>query len=1319
MSGRFPGARSPAELWNVLAAGTDTITHFDEAALREAGVSQELLDDARYVRARGILEDVDRFDAKRFSLTDSEAAAMDPQQRVFLECCLEALEMAGCDPGRTDARIGVFAGARRSTYGAVGANPATTPMGQATERLTHDPDFLTALVSYKLDLTGPSMSVQTACSTSLVAVHQACQALLAGDADLALAGGVSITLPQERGYLYQAGGIASADGRCRPFDRAADGTVTASGAGVVTLERLDDALSRGRTILAVIRGSAVNNDGARRVGFTAPGYAGQVAVIRDALAVAGVAPSSISYVETHGTATTLGDAIEVAALTEALEAAGDGPPCGLGALKSNLGHLDAAAGVAGLIKVVLALQHQQIPATLHHTQPHPDLDLAGTRFRVNTEHLDWNTGATRRAGVSAFGVGGTNAHVIVEEAPRLPDRDAPAQSAPEVLVLSASDDDALSATAQRLSAHLTAHPDLRLGDVARTLQEGRTALPHRLAVVTPSAADAATRLRSPISGSIALNRTPSVAFLLPGQGAEHPAMGAGLRGRHPVFEREYGACAAALAPRLGLDLRDPLLGDGAALADTRVAQPALFAFEYALSRQWQSMGLEPAALLGHSLGELAAACLAGVFDRDGGLSLACTRGQLMHDLAPGAMLAVRLSEAELRERLPPELDVAAINGPRLCVVAGPHAGVDAFADRLDRERVAYRAVRRDHAFHSALCEPMLERYREAIVAQRRSAPTHPIVSGVTGTWLTDAEAVDPDHWVRQVRDPVRYWNALGTLAQRCDVLLEVGPGRTLTGFAAEHPSHPGRIRAVASLGGPRDEHAAMLAALGNLWTAGVPVDWAAHRADKTARLLPLPTYPLRRQRCWIDLAAAEPAPLRRQTANGRARSDAVVSASTVEAGVAEVWQELFGGQPVGSEDNFFALGGNSLLAFSMIARLEERFGREVALREIFDAPTVAGVAAALVRSSATSTPPVRATTTDLPAAPATPPLHRGLQLGLMFFSANDHGSGTEPYQLVLDCARFADRHGFSAVWTPERHFEEFGGSYPNPSLLSAALSMVTERIHLRAGSVVLPLHHSVRVAEEWAAVDRLSGGRVGLSVATGWHPRDFVLARRAHAERRDAAIQTLRELRALWAGEAVAFPTPNGDTHEVRVLPRPVQPQLPLWWSIAGNPVTWDLAGELGVNVLTGFANQPIAELTAKIARYRAARAQHGHDPEAGTVTVMVHTFIGPSDHEVAARVATPMRTYLRSFLAQHRDGPAGQGNPRNTEDAIDMALARYLDGQALFGSEATCLTRARQLAAAGVDELACLMDFGLPAGEVLGALPALARVRDLLATPT
>jgi phthiocerol/phenolphthiocerol synthesis type-I polyketide synthase E len=865
MSCRFPGAASVEDFWCNLREGVESIRRFDRRELEEAGVPRSLLDNPSYVPAQAALEGSDLFDAGFFGFSPRVAEATDPQHRLFLECAWEALERAGYDPVSYRGSIGLYAGVSMNTYllsrstyqeqllGAVGGLQAA--IGNRT-------DHLTLLVAYKLNLRGPAVTVQTTCSTSLVAIHLACQSLLNYQCHMALAGGARVVVPQAAGYVYQPGGIHSPDGHCRPFDARAQGTITGSGVGVVVLKRLVDALKEGDEIHAVIRGTAVNNDGAVKAGYTAPSIEGQAKVIATAQAVAGVHPEEIGYIEAHGTATPLGDPIELAALTRVFRAkSGRRGFCALGAVKSNFGHLDTAAGIAGLIKTALVLKHGQIPPTLHFERANPELHLEEGPFYVPAVLTDWlPENGPRRAGVSAFGIGGTNAHIVLEEAP--PAEPSGPSRAAQLLLLSARTGAALEAATDNLRRHLETETSQNLTDVAYTLRVGRRPFEIRRSVVCHDRAEAVELLGSLHPGlvhtSLQEPRQRPLIFLYPGQGAQRARMGAELYEAEDVFRREVDLCCAKLAPWLGLDLRQELLApeEKSRLDETFLTQPALFVVEYALARLWMSWGIKPQAMIGHSLGEYVAACLAGVFSLDDALRIVAGRGRLMQELPPGAMMSVQLPEEELRQRLGESLSLAAVNRPSLCVVSGAVEEVDRLETELSAEGVACRRLRTSRAFHSSLVEPVLPRFAEQLAGIELKAPAIPFVSNLTGRWIEPEEATDPRYWVRHLRSTVRFGAGLEELLRQGEgVLLEIGPGRTLSSIVRQHPASTVDHLVLASLQHGRQqapEPTALLTTLGRLWVSGTLVDWNAFHGGERRRRVVLPTYPYERRRYWFE-----------------------------------------------------------------------------------------------------------------------------------------------------------------------------------------------------------------------------------------------------------------------------------------------------------------------------------------------------------------------------------------------------------------------------------------------------------------------------------
>lgn len=896
MAGRFPGAADIEAFWRVLDEGRDTIRFFRAEEL-DASIPAELRADPQYVPARGVLDDVELFDAGFFGIPPNEAELMDPQQRIFLELCWECLERAGQVPQKTAGAIGVYAGMYNASYFLrhVQAHPQKVArVGEFQVMLANETDYIATRTAHRLDLTGPAVSVHTACSTSLVAIAQAFEALQSGQCELALAGGVSVTCPPASGYLYQEGSMLSPDGHTRSFDADAQGTVFSDGAAVVLLKPLSAALADGNTVYAVIRSVAVNNDGAAKASFTAPSVEGQVAVVSRALARAGVQARQVSYVEAHGTATPLGDPVEVAALAEAFRrsgggAAADGPWCTLGSLKSNTGHMVIAAGAAGVIKTALALHHERLPGTAHFRRPNPQLGLEHSPFVVRAEARAWPRSVQPRlAGVSSLGVGGTNAHVILEEAPLLPRREAPPDAAgmPQLLRLSARTPQALADSCRRLADHLDgrvpspagrdtppsepASPRederLQLADIAHTLQVGRADFAERCFVVAEDLAGAAAALRAPDGAAARRRSLPAaeaqVVLVFPGQGAQYAGMGRELHARVPAFRLAWDECSEALDGAIRADVQAACFGDDpAALMRTEITQPATFCLEYALARTWLAAGLQPAGMLGHSVGEFVAAVLAGVMPLADAMRLVARRGALMQALPPGAMLSVRLAAAELEPLLPPTLQLAAENGPTACVVAGPEAAVEAFASdlsaRVGREVVS-RRLQTSHAFHSAMMDPAVAPFEAEVRRVALAAPRLPVISTVDARLLDAARATDPGYWARHLRQPVRFSPAVQAAGAAWPqaVFLECGPRATLSTLVRQHR----QLVAVPSLADtPQRELIALQEAAGQLWTLGVELDWPASPAHGRRRVV-LPTYPFERRRYWVDAGTPLPSP---------------------------------------------------------------------------------------------------------------------------------------------------------------------------------------------------------------------------------------------------------------------------------------------------------------------------------------------------------------------------------------------------------------------------------------------------------------------------
>ena len=988
MAGRFPGARDVAEFWRNQLAGIESISHFRVEDL-EIPNPAETAKDTTYVRARSILEDADQFDPEFFGIYPREAELMDPQQRLFLEVCWQAFEDAGYDPGTYPGSVGVYAGSSTSTYflsqictkpGFIDRFTGGYQVGNYPEMMGNNLDFLATRVSYKLNLRGPAFTMQAGCSTSLLAVTQGCQSLLTYQSDMALAGGSSITFPQKRGSYYQEGGMVSPDGHCRTFDANAQGTVFGSGVAVVLLKRLEDAVRDGDQIYAVIRGFAANNDGSAKVGYTAPSVEGQARAIALAQEAAGVNPETIGYIEAHGTGTPLGDPIELAALTQAFRAHTDKKHfCAVGTAKTNVGHLDIAAGVTGLIHASHIVRHAVFPPTLYFEKPNPKFDLDGSPFYVNAKATEWNaTAMPRRAGVSAFGVGGTNAHVVLEQAP---ERESSHSGRPvQLLPLSARSEGALDRATENLAEHLRANPSLDLADVAWTLQAGRRAFPCRRAVIARDVTDAISALtqrdRKRVQSRLKPAENNDVHFLFPGQGSQHANMAREIYETEPVFRSAVDQCAEILRPHLGADLLTLLYPPNGAseeakrrVTDTIIAQPAIFTIEYALAQLWMSWGIRPAAMLGHSIGEFVAACLAGVFSVEDALALVAARGRMMQDVPAGGMLSVRLPESELRSRINGTISLAAVNAPSLCVVAGPFNALEEFERKLSAEGIACRRLVTSHAFHSAMMDPIIEPFTARVSQVRLNPPQIPYVSGVTGAWITERETTDPAYWARHFRQAVQFSAGVTELRKKAGMLLEVGPGNVLTTLSRQHTGGSSDQVVVASLSdgfAGEGDAASLMNAVGSLWLGGAQPTWKALHAEEQRQRVSLPTYPFERKRYWLDASAREIESIAGSTTPKETWNEAAQAASTrppiseerepvtsptqtvSTAGVApnratklrtmlsEIFEDLSGMQisQADGSTTFLEMGFDSLFLTQVTQSLQTKFNLKITFRQL-------------------------------------------------------------------------------------------------------------------------------------------------------------------------------------------------------------------------------------------------------------------------------------------------------------------------------------------------------------------------------------------------
>ena len=974
MAGKFPGADSVSAFWRNLRRGEESIVTLSEDDLFAAGVGDQALANPAYVRRAALLEGIDEFDAEFFGFTPQGARMMDPQHRLFLQCAWHALEDAGYDPGQFDGSIGVYGTSSASGYllhNLMSHHDPHRIIGQGATfdminlSLQNDKDYLATRVSHQFNLRGPALSVQTACSSSLVAVHLACQSILSGECDMALAGAASIRVPHRVGYWHEPGSMVSASGHCRPFDVRADGTIFGSGVAIVVLKPLQTAIDDGDRIHAVIRGSAINNDGSTKMNYAAPNAAGQADVIAEAHAVAEIDAATVSYVETHGTGTPLGDPIEIEGLRQAFDLSTETRhgPCVIGSVKSNIGHLEVASGIAGLIKTILCLEHKALPGTLHYTSPNPELHLDRGPFVVRTEYGPWEWDGNRRAGVSSFGVGGTNAHIVLEEAPAV--STAEIQTAPQVLLLSARTAEALQHSRSALAAELSDPADkLNLSDVASTLASRRKEN-IRMAAVVSDPQDAAAVLCAPEHDNVIVAESASsselnaasVALVFPGQGAQHNAMSRGLYESEPVFTEQFDRCAAGFDEELGIDLRGEVFeGTGRDLERTDRAQPALFAVEYALAKLLESYGVRPAAVAGHSIGEYVAATIAGVFDLPTAIKAVSARARLMQAAPGGVMVAVALSPDEISQYLAPDVDIATVNDPGSCVIAGTADNIRKFQDRLSQQGVVARRVRTSHAFHSRLMDAVLPEFTAVLSRLTLREPQIPLLSNVTGSWMSAGEATDPGAWANQIRRTVRFSDELDVLLDDPSrVLVEVGPGGTLTGSAMRHPRWSSGHRAVRVMrhqAQNRGDHDTFLLALGQLWSAGVDVDWAPRSCARRPSRVSLPGYSFERQRHWVEHKRTVSGADGNTATNGVATSPAGTAAtpqaatngtSQMEATLQRIWAQCLGLGSIERTANFFELGGDSLIAIS-VAMTAANEGLDLTPQDLYENQTIAALA---------------------------------------------------------------------------------------------------------------------------------------------------------------------------------------------------------------------------------------------------------------------------------------------------------------------------------------------------------------------------------------
>lgn len=974
MAGRFPGANSVDQFWENLCNGVESIVELSDEQLAAAKVDPLILQNPNYVKREGVLDGVSSFDAALFRYTPRDAELLDPQQRALLETAWEALEDAGYgNQGEHASSVGVFAGMGTTNYmlNNILSNPAVMETRDLFQiQLLNDKDFVATRIAYKLNLKGPAFTVQSGCSTALVAVDLACTSLLSHKCDMALAGGAAIKVPHASGYLYQEGHILSPDGRCRAFDADAHGTAPGSGSAMVVLKRLADAEADGDHIWAIIKGSAINNDGAHKAGFTAPSVDGQAEVISAALAQAQVDARSIGYVECHGTATPLGDPIEIAALTKAYRQSTDAIGfCAIGSVKTNIGHLDSAAGVTGLIKAALCLYHKKIPESLHFQRANSKLELDGSPFHVNRSLTDWTTGdLPRRAAVSSFGIGGTNAHVVLEEAPEQ-STNCNAPCSQQLLLLSAANPAALARLGHKLAQGFQAAPEQNLANIAHTLAVGRATLAHRQILVCRDTRDAALGL-GPEQGSRRLSGfaegNKDVFFMFSGQGSQHVNMGCALYNEEPVFRATIDECATLLQELLGIDMRTVLYPDNQAIDTSKrfneFIQPIFFSVQYALAKLWLSWGVQPRAMIGHSVGEYAMACIAGVMSLFDALQLVTIRGKLVQSTSQGAVIAISMRSEQLKHYLGAGLSLAVVNAPKRCLVSGTQEAVVELNKRLLQIGVHCHVVKTSHAVHSSLLDPILEEF----AAHVRQATLHPpklaYVSSVTGGWVNADEVCTVGYWVRNLRDPVLFGDGIEKLLMNKNcALLEIGPGHALANLVRRHPGRSADQIAFSSLPNSHEiggDRPSLLTTLGKLWLSGVNVDWRGLFPPDQHRRVALPTYPFERTNHWVTAGVrAETYTTQFNTRSGDRRQQdrdrreidlgplltteisAPGQCGEIEYKLIQIFQKVLGLDELGIHDRFSDIGGDSLVAITVVTKIERYFGRRLPVAVLLEKQT--------------------------------------------------------------------------------------------------------------------------------------------------------------------------------------------------------------------------------------------------------------------------------------------------------------------------------------------------------------------------------------------
>lgn len=1260
-----PQAETPAQFWQNLMDGVESISTLNGTGF---GGSRFWSKREQYIGRKGVLERADWFDAAFFGFTPAEATLTDPQHRLFLECVWYAIADAGYNPKNDLGSVGVYATQSNNSYRAeLERNNDIDPVTEFRTDIGNSMAHLAANVSYRLGFRGPSLTIQTACSSSLVAVHLACQSLRAGDCEMAVAGGASVTWPQNQGYIYEEGGIMSKDGHCRPFDARASGTVRGEGVGAVVLKRLDDAKAARDHVYAVILSTAINNDGRERAGYTAPGVAGQTEVIKSAVARAGIRPETVGYVETHGTATPLGDAIEIAAIKEALGDAHDGPRCRLGALKANIGHLDAASGIVALIKACYVVKEGRVPAAINFETSQPVFKLDQSRFTISNKCETWECDGPRRAGISSFGLGGTNAHAIIEEPSAV--KGTPSARTHQLVVLSAQDPDSLNRLASQVK-HALRSRTVDLADVAYTLAVGRPALQCRRAFVVKSVEELCDRL-SAETNSDASSRPIPVApvFVFPGATPDAMSWIQTLRADEQVFRRWFDTCAEKVLAVSGVNVKE-LLGAGTTKSKRSPAAGDLFLLcaEIALARTLMAWGVMPKTVAGVGVGEYAAAFVSGAFSVEEVLALMHAR-QMIAD-QPGANQST-LSETDLS----PLVDALAMSVPREPSVVWI-SSVDATANNVDKFY--------DKEYWA---NTLANNWKVQEILRR---------------------AITPDSLMFEV-------GPVSEVSESARTMCSESAG-SIPGFTADGMTSPSEI---------------LLSALAAFWQRGISINWKAFYGNELRARISLPSARLRATIFAPLHSGSTPEPVRSggdSDVNGDVGevTTGPFSLPALEQVIIDAMKQALGLAEVSSNDDFFEIGGCSLTAVQVISQLNETLGRDTPLRLLFQHPRARELATVInERSDETAT---SVTTVSQPPANVCRTVEalareQRRTFSLCFFSADAESSDhSDRYKLILQATRFADENGFEAVWIPERHFHRFGGLFPSPSVLGAALAMATNNIAIRAGSVVLPLHHPIAVVEDWAVVDNLARGRVGISFAPGFHPVDYLLRPEAYRTRREGFFEQVELVRGLWRGEDFSGTDGMGRAVNRAVMPPPIQRELPTWITASETEQTFLRAGQAQANVLTALLAMDKPALAKRIASYRNAIRAH-HPEKRGKVTLMLHAYVHPDPDMVREKGIAALRQYLATHLefsstrTQYEHVTAL--NAPDREALLDHAVQRYLRGNCLIGTPEHCRSVVNELFNLDVDEIACLIDFGIECDAVLDSLVHLNELRKHFRTET